>query len=619
LPSWNVNDQKIPQGRLALVSYLSVIFVVLLMVGFWKLQVVRSGHFADLADRNQTRSIPIIAPRGAMLDREGRVLVDSYPSFSILLLRDDPKSLGKSLPQIEEGLGISHEDLQQALDIAKNEPKFQPVVIKPAATQADIAFVESHRADLPLLELLMVQRRRYQHDEMLANAVGYVGEVSPQQLEDSDGHYRPGDIVGKAGLEREYNDQLEGTDGMRRVVVNSVGKVVRTLDDIESIPGKPIQLTIDYDLQAVAEADMAGKEGAVVAMDARTGEVLAMVSRPTFNPNDFAVRIPQDEWAKLNTDKHTPLLNRAIQAQLAPGSVFKIVMAAAMLESKAIPASFTAYCPGHANFYGREFHCWRPLGHGTVGLHQAIVDSCDVFFYNVGKQLGIDAISYYGSGLGFGRRTGVDLPSEEPGLMPSEAWVERVYHHKWYAGETISVAVGQGAVTVTPIQLARMAAAVASGGTLVQPHFLKNAANMKTEHFQLSDSTVETVTQGLYGVVNEGGGTGYHLRLQNVDFCGKSGTAQLMSYDAANRLGTKKMDGWFVGFAPRRNPEIVVAAIVQDTLEHGGEAAGPVVRDVVKLYYDKKAARQQQQAGAEGPAQPYASHPLVATVGGQHP
>lgn len=619
MPSWNVNDQKIPQGRLALVSYLSVIFVVLLMVGFWKLQVVQSGHFADLADRNRTRSIPIIAPRGPMLDREGRVLVDSYPSFSILLLRDDLKSLGKSLPQIEEGLGISHEDLQQALDIAKNEPKFQPVVIKPAASQADIAFVESHRADLPLLELLMVQRRRYQHDEMLANAVGYVGEVSAQQLEDSDGHYRPGDIVGKAGLEREYNDQLEGTDGMRRVVVNSVGKVVRTLDDIESIPGKPIQLTIDYDLQAVAEADMVGKEGAVVAMDARTGEILAMVSRPTFNPNDFAVRIPQDEWAKLNTDKHTPLLNRAIQAQLAPGSVFKIVMAAAMLESKAIPASFTAYCPGHANFYGREFHCWRPQGHGTVGLHQAIVDSCDVFFYNVGKQLGIDAISYYGSGLGFGRRTGVDLPSEEPGLMPSEAWVERVYHHKWYAGETISVAVGQGAVTVTPIQLARMAAAVASGGTLVQPHFLKNPSNMKTEHFQLSDSTVETVTQGLYGVVNEGGGTGYHLRLQNVDFCGKSGTAQLMSYDAANRLGTKKMDGWFVGFAPRRNPEIVVAAIVQDTLEHGGEAAGPVVRDVVKLYYDKKAARQQQQAGTEAPAQPDGSRPLVATVGGQHP
>ena len=616
---WRGNDQKVPQGRLALVSYVFVVIVVLLMVGFWKLQVVQSGHFADLAERNRVRSIPIIAPRGPMLDREGRVLVDSYPSFSILLMRDDPKAVEKILPQIEDGLGIDAGDLQQQLEAAKTEPKFLPVIIKPAATQADIAFVESHRADLPVLELMMVQRRRYPHDAMLASAIGYVGEVSPQQLEDSDGHYRPGDLVGKAGLEREYNEQLEGKDGERRVVVNSIGKVMRTLDNVEAIPGKPVQLTIDYDLQAIAETDMADKQGAVVALDARTGEVLAMVRRPTFDPNDFAVRIPQQEWAKLNTDKQTPLLNRAIQAQLAPGSVFKIVMATAMLESKAVPESYSVYCPGYAVFYGRTFHCWRPQGHGEVSLHRAIVDSCDVFFYNIGKQLGIDKISYYASGLGLGRRTGIDLPSEETGLVPTEEWVERVYHHKWYAGETISVAVGQGAVTVTPIQLARMAAAVASGGTLVQPHLLKNLTTAKLDHFALSDNTVEQVTQGLYGVVNEGGGTGYHLRLQNIDLCGKSGTAQLMSYDAANRLGNKKMDGWFVGFAPRRNPEIVIAAIVQDTMEHGGEAAGPVVRDIVKAYYDKKNARTQQQANTNSPAQPGPTQPLVATVGARHP
>jgi penicillin-binding protein 2 len=633
LASWNVNDQKIPQGRLALVSYVSVAFVILLMVGFWKLQVVQSEHFADLAERNRIRSIPIIAPRGPMLDRQGRVLVDSYPSFSILLLRDDPKQLQKSLPAVEEGLGIDPADMQQQLDAAKSAPKFQPVVIKPAATQADIAFVESHRADLPVLELMMVQRRRYPGDQMLANAIGYVGEVSEQQLDDSDGHYRPGDIVGKAGLERQYNDQLEGTDGMRRVIVNSVGKVIRTLDNVDAIPGKPIQLTIDLDLQQIAETDMAGKTGAVVAMDARTGEVLAMVSKPTFDPNDFAVRIPKEEWQKLNSDKQTPLLNRAIQAQLAPGSVFKIVMAAAMIDSKMIPESYSVYCPGHANFYGREFHCWRPAGHGQVELHRALVDSCDVFFYNIGKQLGIDKIAFYGSGFGLGKRTGIDLPSEEPGLMPSEEWVERAYHHKWYAGETISVSIGQGAVTVTPIQLARMAAAVASGGTLVQPHLLKGKET-KIERFPISDEAVEKVTDGLFGVVNEAGGTAYHLRLANVELCGKSGTAQLMSYDAANRIGKKTMDGWFVGFAPKRDPEIVVAAIVQDTMEHGGEAAGPVVKDIVKMYYDKKAGTTQQQTkvvptnppSAETPAtlkqtsasadKPASAQPLVATVGG---
>jgi len=603
LAPWSVNDQKIPQGRLALFSYVSVVFIVLLLVGFWKLQVIQSGHFSDLAERNQIRYIPIIAPRGALLDREGRVLVDSYPSFSILLLRDDPKALQKSLAAIEDGLGIAKEDLTQQLENARFEPKFEPIVIKPAASQADIAFVESHRADLPVLELMMVQRRRYQHGQMLANTIGYVGEVSSQQLEQSDGHYRPGDIVGKAGLEREYNDQLEGTDGMRRVVVNSVGKAMRTLDNVEAIPGKPIQLTIDYDLQAIAEADMADKAGAVVALDGRTGEVLVMISRPTFDPNDFAVRIPASEWAKLNTDPETPLLNRAIQAQLAPGSVFKIVMATAMLDSKAIPADFHAFCPGHAEFYGRVFHCWRPAGHGSVDVHRAIVASCDVFFYTIGKMLGIDRIHDYAVGLGLGRPTGVDLPSEQPGLIPSEEWVQRVYHHKWYAGETISVSIGQGSVTVTPIQLARMIATVASGGTLVQPHLLKNLVTTKVGHFPLSDDAVETVTQGMYGVINEGGGTGYSLRLQNVDFSGKSGTAQLMSYEAGAKMGKKgkNTNGWFVGYAPRRNPEIVVAAVVQDTDLHGGSTAGPVVRDIVKAFYDKKNAHLQQQAATAPP------------------
>jgi penicillin-binding protein 2 len=617
LAAWNANDQKVPQGRLALFSYLFVAFSVLLLIGFWKLQVVQSGHFSDLAERNRIRYVPIIAPRGAMLDREGRVLVDSYPSFSILLLRDDPKQLERSLPQIEEGLGIAREDLQQQIDAAKYEPKFQPIVIKPAASEADIAFVDSHRADIPVLELMMVQRRRYPHGEMLANTVGYVGEVSPQDLEKNPDKYRPGDIIGKAGLEKEYNDQIVGTDGMRRVVVNSVGKMMRTLDDVEAIPGKPIQLTIDYDLQAVAEADFVNKEGALIAMDARTGEVLAVVSRPTFDPSDFAVRIPPAEWATLNSDPKTPLLNRAIQAQLAPGSVFKVVMATAMLESKAIPANYTVNCPGYANFYGRTFHCDH--AHGLVDLHKGIVASCDVYFYNVGKLLGIDRISHFASGLGLGRRTGIDLPGEEPGLVPSEEWVERVYHHKWYPGSTISVAIGQGAVIVTPVQLARMIAAVASGGTLIRPHLLKNATEPPPEVFQLSDDTVQQVTDGMWGVVNEPDGTTSGLvKLQNIDFSGKTGTAQVESFDLQNKLGKKlKENGWFVGIAPRRNPEIVVAALVQAG-GWGSTSAAPIVRDVVKAYYDKKNGHMPPQpATAENLAPSDAPVPVYTPQGTQ--
>jgi penicillin-binding protein 2 len=618
LSSWNVNDQRIPQGRLTLFSYVSVAFVIILLVGFWKLQVIQSGHFSDLAQKNGIRSIPIIAPRGAMLDREGRVLVDSFPSFSILLLRDNPKLIQKYLPEIESGLNISRADLQAEIDAARTEPRFMPVIIKPEASEADLAFVESHRSDIPILDLMMVQRRHYPYGEMLANAIGYVGEVSAQELEQSNGRYAPGDIVGKAGLEKEYNDQLEGTDGMRRVVVNSIGKVVRTLDNVQPIPGKPIQLTIDLNLQQVAEHDMEGKEGAVVAMDAHTGAILAMVSRPTFNPNDFAVRIPPKEWKQLNTDPETPLLNRAIQAQLAPGSVFKIVMATAMLESKAIPPTYTVYCPGYATFYGRVFHCDH--AHGVVDLHKAIVASCDVYFYNVGKQLGIDRISYYANALGLGHLTGIDLPGEEPGLIPSEQWVERVYHHKWYPGSTISVSIGQGAVMVTPIQLARMVAGVASGGNLVQPHLLKDDSNLQTTRFPISQNTVDQITSGMYGVVNEPDGTTSEtVKLKNIEFCGKTGTAQTMSYQLQNRLGKHvKENGWFVGYEPRENPDVVVAALVQGA--GWGSFVAPIVRDVVKAYYDEKngvappAVSTAENGSGAARSKSSASHSLVAAT-----
>ena len=593
------SEKRLPQGRLAIVSYLIVGMIALLLFGFWKLQIIDSDRYAQMAERNRVRSIPIIAPRGSMMDREGRVLVDNYPSFSVLLLRDDPAQVEKLLPQIADGLSMTLEEVKQQIDASRAMPKFQPIVIKPEASPSDIAFIESHRTDLPMLEMLMVHRRRYPHGDLLASAIGYTGEVSAEQVEASDSKLKPGDTVGKTGLERQYNETLMGTDGMRRVIVNSIGKEVGRLEQQDAVPGKPIQLTIDYDLQAVADTYMADKEGAVVAMDGRTGEILAMVSRPTFVPKDFAVRVPLAEWQALNTDPETPLLNRAIQGQLAPGSVFKIVMATAMLESKAVPEDFSVFCGGHAEFYGRTFHCWRPAGHGATDLHRAIVDSCDVFFYTLGQRLGIDRIHQYAAGLGLGRRTGIDLPAEEAGLMPSEDWVQRVYHHKWYAGETISVSIGQGAVMVTPLQMVRVIAAVANGGNLVQPHLLKSFS-AKTDHFPLAEDTVEQVTQGMYGVINEGG-TGASLKLQNIEFSGKSGTAQLMSYEAGSRLGKrgKETNGWFVGYAPRRNPEIVVAAVIQGSSEHGGTTAGPVVRDIVKAYYDKKTGTGDRQYTAK--------------------
>ncbi len=604
---WFRNDNRLPQERLAAASYVIVGMITLLLLGFWKLQVIDSDKYGQLAERNRVRSIPIIAPRGRMLDRDGRVLVDNYPSFSVLLLRDDSAAVDKNLPAIADGLGLSLDDLKEQLNNTVNLPKFQPIVIKPEATPADVAFIESHRADVPLLEMLMVHRRRYLPGGFMSHASGYVGEVSEQQIEASNGKFRPGDVAGKSGLEREYNDLLVGTDGMRRVIVNSVGKEMGHLEQQEAIPGKQIQLTIDYDLQQVAEEDMAGRKGAVVALDPRTGEVLAFVSRPAPDPNDFAVRISKEEWQNLNQDPDHPLMNRVTQAQLAPGSVFKIVMATAMLESKVPAENFTAFCPGSATFYGRQFKCWvyGKGGHGVVNLHAAIVHSCDVFFYNVGMRMGIDRISKYAKMVGLGSKTGIDLPSEEPGLVPSEEWVQRVFHHKWYPGSTISVAIGQGSVTVTPLQIAYAIGGIASGGVFKQPHLLKDAAHVGEMRVDLAEDTVEQVTEGMYGVVNEGG-TGGAIKLQGIEFCGKSGSAQIMSNTERSRLGKglsqNKDNAWFVGYAPRRNPEIVVSVLVEGG-EHGAQISGPIVRDVVKAYYDKKNKKTQGQvtAGNQSP------------------
>jgi penicillin-binding protein 2 len=601
---WFGNDNRLPQARLAVASYIIVGMIGVLLLGFWKLQVIDADKYSSMAERNRVREIPVIAPRGRMLDRDGRVLVDNRPAFSVLLLRDDPVLVAKHLPSIADGLGIPLDDLKDQLSNTKSLPKFQPVIIKPDASPADRDFIESHRSDIPVLEMISVSRRRYLPGGFLAHAAGYVGEVSEQQIEASNGKLRMGDFAGKFGLERQYNDILMGTDGKRRVIVNSVGKEVGPLPTQDAIPGKQIQLTIDYDLQQAAEQSLGPRPGAVVALDPRTGEVLAMASHPALDPNDFAVRISGDDWKSLNEDPLHPLFNRAIQAQLAPGSVFKIVTATAMLEDKNPPENFTTFCPGYATFYRRQFKCWvfGKSSHGVVGLHKAILESCDIFFYNVGMRLGIDRLSYYGSKFGLGRKTGIDLPEELPGLMPSAEWVERVFHRKWYPGETISVSTGQGAVTTTPLQLARMIGGIASGGVFKQPHLLKDAPNVGEERVALSETTIEKITDAMYGVVNEEGGTARNVRLPGIEVAGKSGTAQVIGYATRERFGKQKRfedNAWFVGYAPRRNPEIVVAVLVQESGKHGGEAAGPVVKEVIKAYYDKKNKKTQGQETAE--------------------
>ena len=345
-------------------------------------------------------------------------------------------------------------------------PQYQPIYLKDDITQDEEAFIEAHRNELPELETIMAHRRLYPRKGFMAHLIGYVGEVSEQMLNQPQFElYNPGDVVGKSGVELEYNQMLMGQNGSKQVVVNSHGKEMGELGEKPATAGKPLKLTVDIDLQIAAEEALGDKNGAVVAMDPHTGEILAMASRPTFDPNDFTVRISRDEWNKLATDPDHPLLNKAIQAQLAPGSTFKIIMSVAGWQ-EGIAQTLNVHCNGGATFYGRRFGCWVKTGHGEVTLERAIYQSCDVFFYTLAEKLGIDRIAKYATELGLGQKTGIDFPDEVSGVMPSEEWKIRNFKQKWFAGETISVGIGQGAVAVTPVQLMRAIGAISMGGRM---------------------------------------------------------------------------------------------------------------------------------------------------------
>jgi len=593
-------EEKISAVKLAVVQYGILGIFLVLAFGLWRLQVLGSERYESLAERNRIRTIPILAPRGKILDRAGRVVVDNYPSFSALLLRDQVKDVQADVDRIAAGLHLSADFIRERLKKFAGAPRFQPIVLKDDITPDELAFIEAHRNELPELETLMLHRRLYPKNGFAAHLIGYVGEVSEEMLNNPRYElYTQGEIVGISGVEEQYNDWLKGKDGSRRVVVNSRGKEVQRLSKDPAIPGRQLKLSLDLDLQIAAEEALEGKNGAIVAMDPRNGDVLAMVSRPAFDPNAFAVRISREEWNRLVSDQAKPLLNKAIQAQLAPGSVFKIIMATAGLQ-EGIAGNMHVVCNGGAVFYGRYFKCWvvaEHRVHGPVEISKAIYQSCDVFFYTLAERLGIGRIARYALALGLGKRTGIDLPDEASGVMPSEEWKIKNFKQKWYAGETISVGIGQGAVATTPIQLARAFGGIASGGRLVRPHVVledslpaqyRPMSNEPQENrVALDPKNWEIITDAMVNVVGPMG-TAPSAHLQNIDFGGKTGSSQVISNPGRKQVGGKgqfKDNGWFVGVMPRRNPEIVVAALIERG-EHGYLAAR-LVAQVIRAYADK--------------------------------
>jgi penicillin-binding protein 2 len=584
-------DLRVVQSRLAVVQ--SVVAVLLGLVGlyFWNLQVVRARYFKDLAENNRTRAMIIAAPRGPLLDRQGRVLVENRPSFNVVFTPEHSRDLDETVSRVATVLRVGEAQIRERL--ARRPVPFRQVVLKTDASLEDVATVEARRWELPEVSVEVVPLRSYPLAAAAAHSLGRVGEVSERQLRQPEfAELHAGALVGQAGLESQYNRSLMGKDGLRRVIVNSRGLEVDEAERVEPRDGPPLTLTLDAELQKATEAAFQGRSGSAVALDPETGEILAMTSTPAYDPNRFTTGIEATLWQKLTTDPETPLMNRVIQGIYAPGSTFKVAEAIAGLEEGLVTPSTTIYCPGHYAIYGTVFRCNVPGGHGIVNLQRAIAKSCNVYFYQLGVRLEISRLSTWAKKLGLGSATGVDLPHEALGLMPSPEWKLRVQKLPWYPGETVSVAIGQGQVSVTPLQLARLAALVANGGRLVRPHLVKSVGGVPLPWVAplsvgLKPETVRAVREGMREVV--AAGTGWRARVAGIEVGGKTGSAQVV---ARARLARDPKShkllphGWFMCFAPVDAPKIAMAVIV----EHGGsggEAAAPVAREILARYFGK--------------------------------
>jgi len=595
------DDRRSLTQRLTVIQYVVAILFSALAVAFWVFQIVSHEKFREMAENNHMRRLPLPAPRGVLFDRNGKILVENQSTFNIALLREQTKDIDRTLHILATATGGDEAAFRETVKRRRREPSYRPIVLIENATREQLFAFLARQWELPGIIHQEVPTRRYPPAAMAAHLFGYVGEVTESQLTRPE--YKgveSGAVVGQAGVEQAFNQYLMGAEGDRFVVVNSVGREISTVRTQAPVEGRRLQLTIDADLQKAAEDGFHffGYNGAAVVLDPRSGEVLSLVSLPAYDPNRFAVGIDRATWSALNSDQLRPLQNRALQGRYSPGSTFKIVVATAALEEGVASPDFRVTCNGGATFFGRYFQCHLKGGHGSVDMRHAIEKSCNVYFYTLGNMLGIDRIAKWASALGLADKTGIDIPNEIQSIMPSTEWKMARFGEKWYAGETISVAIGQGAVAVTPMSLATMMMTVANGGTRYTPHVLKAVDEGQgwkpvpppppQSAVRMKGSTVSALHDGLWMVVNAAG-TGGRGKIEGRDVSGKTGTAQVISLTGA-RVAKGKIDvrdhGWFVFFAPRDNPELAGVVFAEHS-EHGFLAA-PIAKHVIETYYAKK-------------------------------
>ncbi|MDY6823388.1 MAG: penicillin-binding protein 2 [Thermodesulfobacteriota bacterium] len=588
--------------RLVMVMFCVTAAFAILVARLFFLQVIEGREYRRLSENNCIRLQAIAPTRGLIFDRNGKTLVDNRPAFDLSIIPRDAKNIETTLEKLAAYTGLPLSRMETNFSENRGRNSYNPVVLAQDVGREVLAVVEARKFELPGVVVDFKPRRHYLYDGFAAHLIGYLGEISRKEMEsDRFAGYKSGSAVGKCGAEKIYDRLLRGEPGGRQVEVNASGQVVRVLKTVDAHPGNNVYLTIDFALQQKAESLMDKRAGAVVAVDPATGDVLAMASSPSFSQNAFVDGLSGDAWRALVDHPYRPMENKAIQAEYPPASTYKIITAMAGLEEDVIDTETTVTCPGYYRYGNRVFRCWKRGGHGKMRVVDAITQSCDVFFYHVGQNLGVERLAWYAKACGLGRPTGVNLFSEASGLVPTTQWKRKQLGKPWHGGETINVAIGQGYNLVTPTQMAVLIAAVANGGTLRKPVVLEQVRTAEGKSIRrgtadilgtlpASEATLDILQKGLYEVVHDRHGTGWWMvRSGKVDISGKTGTAQVVASppegmeDEEEIAEALKPHAWFIAFAPSNAPEIAVSVIVEHG-EHGSTAAGPVAKQLIEAY-----------------------------------
>ena len=578
----------------------------ILLARFVYLQLIKGEKYHRLSANNCIRLQSIPAPRGLICDRNGTILVDNRPSFDLKIVLKDASPVKETILRLSQLTGIPVQEFQESIDNRSSQSALNPLLLKRNISRDQLAVIKAHGFDLPGVVIDVEPRRNYIHEKCAAHVLGYLGEINGEELRK--GRYpdvRSGDAIGRDGVEKEFEKILHGKRGGRQVEVDATGRLVRVLNTVEPVPGQNIFLTIDLPLQQAAESLLEGKSGAVVALDPATGDVLCMASSPAYNQNDFIGGISHKKWQALQQDPGHPMTNKAIQGEYPPASTYKIITAIAGLEEGVINIHTTRFCSGRYKYGNRIYRCWKKWGHGDVDVLRSLEESCDVFYYTVGQDLGVDTLAQYARGCGLGKTTGIELVKERPGLVPTSAWKRKRFGVSWQGGETLSVAIGQGFNLVTPLQMAVFTAAVGNEGTLYRPRLLKSIQGHQgdpqvdrmpeiTGGIPAGKETLRIIREGLLRVVHGKRGTARAVKIEGVTMAGKTGTAQVFSMKKKDRDRSPddpldyllRDHAWFVCYAPAKNPVIAVSVLIEHG-EHGSTAAAPVASTVVKTWLDR--------------------------------